>query len=114
MFQKIISQLFILISFSIGTGMLLHETKIDKLTTLAVAHPVVVAKKVSSGKLLESMPHTHLEAGLFESSSRELRVQNHGMAPRRDRDEKYRMQKNVPKGYHLFDSYYLPLEAFAR
>ncbi len=111
MIQLLISPLFILLSFSTSTGVLLHETKVDKLATLALAHPVTAAKKLSSGKLLESMPHTHSEAGTLQSSSREFRTQSHGMAPRRDRDEKYRLEKMVPRGYHLFDSYHLPLEA---
>lgn len=114
MFQIIISPLFILLSLSTSTGILLHETKVDKLATLAMATPAKAAKKLSSGKLLESMPHTHSDAGTFESSSRELRTQSNGMAPRRDRDEKYRLQKAVPRGYHLFDSHHLPLEAIAR
>jgi len=114
MIQIIISPLFVLLSLSTGTGVLLHETKVDKLAALALAHPVAATKKLSSGKLLESMPHTHSDAGTLESSSREFRTQSHGMAPRRDRDEKYRMQKKVPRGYHLFDSYHLPLEALAK
>lgn len=111
MLQLIISPLLLLLSLSTSTGILLHETKVDKLATLAFAHPIVVAKKVSSGKLLESMPHTHSDTGTFESSSREFRTQSHGMAPRRDRDEKYRIGKKAPRGYHLFDSYHLPLES---
>lgn len=113
MFQILISPLLLFLSLSTSTGVLLHETKVDKLASLAMATPAKAAKKLSSGKLLESMPHTHSDAGTLESSSRELRTQN-GMTPRRDRDEKYRLQKAVPRGYHLFDSHHLPLEAFAR
>lgn len=114
MLQILFSPLAILLSLSTSTGVLLHETKVDKLASLAMAHPVAAAQKLSGGKLLESMPHTHSDVGTLEASSREFRTQSHGMAPRRDRDEKYRMQKKVPRGYHLFDSYHLPLEALTR
>lgn len=114
MFQLFINPLLVLLSLSTTTGVLLHETKIDKLTALAVVSPIVAAKKLASGTLLESMPHTHSEAGSLQSSARELRTTSPGMTPRRDRDEKYRLQKKVPRGYHLFDSYHLPLEAISQ
>ncbi len=111
MYQLFISPLAIALSLSTGTGIVLHETKVDKLAVLTIAAPTAMAQKVSAGKLLESMPHTHSEAGTFQSSSRELRTNSPGLTPRRDRDEKYRLEKKVPRGYHLFDSYHLPLEA---
>lgn len=111
MFQIIISPLFLLLSLGTSTGMLVHETKVDKIASLATIHPVLAAKKLSGGKLLETMPHTHSDTGTLEASSREIRTPNHGLVPQRDRDEKYRMQKRAARGYHLFDSYYLPLEA---
>ena len=111
--QLFLSQLILFLSLSTGSGILLHETKVDKMTVLVVAPSVVVAKKVESGHLLESMPHTHSEAGTLESNSREFRSKSPSVAPRRDRDEKYRLDKKVPRGYHLFDSYHLPLEAIA-
>ena len=113
MIQLFISPLVILLSISTSTGVLLHETKVDKLASLAMVHPVIAAEKLSDGKMLESMPHTHSDVGTLQASSRELSTGSRGMTPRRDRDEKYRLQKQVPRGYHLFDSYHLPLEAFA-
>ena len=113
MIQIFIGPLAILLSFSTSAGILLHETKVDKLTVLAIAHPVVAAEKVAKGKMLESMPHTHSDVGVLESSSREFRTKSPSMAPRRNRDERYRLQKQVARGYHLFDSYHLPLEAVA-
>ena len=114
MFKTIISPLFLLLTLSTSTGILLHETKVDKLATLAMVSPSKAAKKLSHGKLLESMPHTHSDAGTFQASAREFSSPNHGLTPRRDRDEKYRLQKVTPRGYHLFDSYHLPLEAITQ
>lgn len=110
--QKLfLSPLIIILSLSTCAGIFLHETKVDKLVALVSAPPKVVAKKISHGRLLESMPHTHSEGGIFESSAREFRTKSPGITPRRDRDERYRLEKKVPRGYHLFDSYHLPLEA---
>lgn len=113
MLKLIISPLALLLTLTTSMGIVVHETKVDKLTTLALASPVYAAKKLSKGKLLESMPHTHSDAGTFETSSREFRAKSPSIAPRRDRDERYRLQKNVPRGYHLFDSYHLPLADIA-
>ncbi len=99
-----------MLSLSTSTGIILHETKVDKLTVLAVSSPVRVAKKVSKGGLLDNTPHTHSDTGVIESSARELRTQKPSTTPRRDRDEKYRLGKKVPRGFYLFDSYYLPLD----
>lgn len=96
-----------------SSGIFLHETKIDKLTVLTMAAPVLAAQKVASGGLLDTMPHTHSEAGLLQTSARELKGKTPGMTPRRDK-HKYRMNKSVPRGFHLFDSYHLPLDAIAR
>lgn len=112
MIQFIISPLAIMISLSTGTGIVLHETKVDKVASLAMAPPVVAAQKVADSgmAMLDGMPHTHSEGGSLSSASRELRTQSPSLTPRRDKDEKYRLQKKVPRGVHLFDSYYLPLD----
>lgn len=108
----LIGPLAVVLSLSTGAGLLLHETKVDKFAMLTLSSPRSAAKKLHSGSLLESMPHTHSEAGTFQSSARELNTKTPGSTPRRDRDEKYRLEKKVSRGYHLFDSYHLPLEAF--
>lgn len=113
MLKVYLSPLIALVCLSTTTGLFLHETKVDKLAILTMAAPVVAAQKVASGGLLDSMPHTHSEAGILETSAREFRGKTPGMTPRRDK-HKYRMNKNVPRGFHLFDSYHLPLEAITQ
>lgn len=112
MLKFIISPFALLLTLTTSTGILMHESKIDSFAVLSLTSPVAVAKDLASGKLLETHPHTHSEAGSLEASSREYRAKTPSIAPRRDR-EKYRLQKNVPRGYHLFDSYHLPLTAFS-
>ena len=112
MLQIFIGPLAILLSFSTSAGIFLPETKVDRLAELAIAHHAVAEKKVAEGALLESMPHTHSHVSSLQTSSREFRTASPGMTPRRDRDEKYRLGKKVARGYHLFDSYHLPIKAW--
>jgi hypothetical protein len=111
MFEIILSPLTILLTLSTSTGVLLHETKVDKIAALSVMAPVVAAHETSDhGAIsLESIPHTHVESASFEAASDNLRTQNPSTTPRKE-DKKYRLQKKVARGVHAFDSYYLPLE----
>ena len=110
--QIILSPIIVLLSLSTSFGVFVHETKMDKLTTLAMMSPAAATQKVSTYgmALLEGMPHTHVETGVGQQSS-ELSAKNPSLTPRRDKDEKYRLQKKVSRGTHLFDSYHLPLES---
>ena len=116
MFQIIISPLAIMLSLGTGAGVVIHETKVDKVASLAMASPAVAAQKVAAqgSAILDNMPHTHSEGVSLGSASRELKTQNPSLTPRRDKDEKYRLQKKVPRGFHLFDSYFLPLDKLIR
>lgn len=112
MFQIFISPLAIMISLSTSAGVVIHETKVDKVASLALVAPVVAAQMtVAQGAaLLDSTPHTHADGISLGSASRELKTQSPSLTPRRDKDEKYRLQKKVPRGFHLFDSYFLPAD----
>lgn len=112
MLQILISPLAVILSLSTSAGVVIHETKVDKVASFVVASPSIVAQKVSDQgtKLLESMPHTHSDGISLSSASREMKTKNPSLTPRRDRDEKYRLQKKVPRGFYLFDSYFLPLD----
>ncbi len=112
MFQIIVSPLAVIISLSTSAGVVLHETKVDKVASLAIVEPAVAHQKIADSgfAMLEGMPHTHSEGTSLTSASRELRTHSPSLTPRRDNDEKYRLQKKVARGTHLFDSYHLPLE----
>ena len=115
MVQLFISQLAVALSLSTGTGILLHETKVDKLAALTIMSPAGYAQQAANltPASLENMPHTHVESASFQSASREFHNKNPNQNPRRNEDKKYRLQKQVARGYHLFDSYHLPLDQIA-
>lgn len=108
----ILSPFAVMLSLSTSTGILLHETKIDKFASLTIMATVATATAHKTVNL-DTMPHTHVESGFLESASSELRSKNPNQNPRRDEDKKYRMQKRVSRGTHLFDSYHLPLDQIA-
>jgi hypothetical protein len=112
MLQIILSQFAVIISLSTSAGIFLHETKIDKLASLSIVEPTVAYKKIATDglTLLEGIPHTHSEGTSLTSASREFRTSSPSLTPRRDNDDKYRLQKKVSRGTHLFDSYHLPLD----
>lgn len=82
------------------TGVTVHDTKIDKLTSTFVgAH---VASSTDGALKFTTDPHTHVEKVGLEKNS-QARIMP------RDNQKKHLMQKNVPKGGHSFDGYALPL-----
>jgi hypothetical protein len=111
MYEFIITPLAILLSLCTSTGVLLHETKMDKVASLALSSMPTANTYVSenSSTKLEGTPHTHVERTSLESASRELHGKNPHISPRRE-DKKYRLQKKVTRGFHVFDSYHLPLD----
>jgi hypothetical protein len=110
MFEVILSPLAILLSLCTSTGILLHETKIDKVANLTVFSSATATQPVVEGSIprLETTPHTHVERTSLDNASTDLRGNNPNMAPRRD-DKKYRLQKKVTRGFHGFDSYHAPM-----
>jgi hypothetical protein len=111
MFEIILSPLAILLSLCTSTGILLHETKMDKVAALTVfSSSVTASQPVIEGSLpkLETTPHTHVERTSLNNASSELRNNTPNTAPRRD-DKRYRLQKKVTRGVHVFDSYSMPL-----
>lgn len=112
MFQILLSPFAVILSLSTGTGVLIHETKVDKVTALSMIPTSTIQQSASHSKanLLSSTPHTHVESAFLESASSQLRSKNPNQNPRRNEDKKYLLQKRVVRGFHLFDSYYLPLD----
>ena len=116
MLQILISPFAVMLSLSTGAGVVIHETKVDKIASFVTAPPSVVNQKVArqGSKILDTMPHTHSDGIALGSTSRELKTQNPSLTPRRNKDEKYRLDKKVPRGFYLFDSYFLPLDKITR
>lgn len=98
----------IALSLSTATGVLLHDTKIDKAATLAPALSASLDPADRSVKLIGDA-HTHTERGSLSQAVRDMKTQNPRVQPRTTEDKKHLMQKNAPRGYHSFDNYNTPL-----
>ena len=108
MFEAVINPIAIIISLCTTTGVLLHETRIDKVASLTVLSPVPVVSLSAedASRKLEGQPHTHVDKTSPKNFSKHLTSPQPRISPRRD--EKYRLQKKVGRGVHIFDSYHLP------
>ncbi len=106
MLEFLLSPLVIALSFTTSVGVFVHEAKFDRLAAMSLVSPVMIARQASI--LLQSTPHTHIEtvSSLTSVSGEQIP----GLTPRRDRDENYRLQKYIPRGVHVFDSYHVPLK----
>jgi hypothetical protein len=113
MFQSHLFQQ-IIIGFVLTTtfGVLVHDTKIDQATGLALAIPVALGGYELSTQIpkLSSEGHTHVEKVSLSNAVRDLQGGTPRVQPRDDHKRFY-LQKHVVKGVHAFDGYYMPLGA---
>jgi hypothetical protein len=110
MFTNIINPIAILISLATASGILVHDTKIDKAASVALSTPAIMASYDAPGKAISfnSDVHTHIERVSFSQTINTLNAHTPSVQPRTD-DKKHLMQKHVPRGHHAFDNYNLPL-----
>lgn len=102
----------VLISLSTLLGVLVHDTKIDQLTTTLLATPALVASYEGVSHALKmSDPHTHTERISLSEAVRNMANGSPRLQPRLSEEKRHLLQKNVMKGHHAFDNYYLPVVA---
>lgn len=92
----------IALSLCTASGVLLHDTNVDKAMVKAVSQQVDAA---SPG----NMPHTHSERGSLHQAIRDLNASQPRTQPRGQEDRKYVQAKPSARGHHPFDNYTLPL-----
>ena len=93
------------ISLAALTGVSVHDTKIDKLTTSLVGVPAIMSSTEGGHKYMQSDAHTHVERVTLN----EMRSASPRLAPRYAEQKKYLLQKNVQRGHHVFDGYNLAI-----
>lgn len=106
--SKIISVAVALLTL---TGIALHETKIDTVTSLSLVLPAMMASygTANAAMHLSGEEHMHVESISLENVMGRFTSTNPFTPTRHGESKKYRMQKNAPKGYHAFDNYSLPI-----
>jgi hypothetical protein len=111
--QSFINRLSIAVAVMTFVGIALHDTKVDKLTAMAIAVPVVMAAYESAHLLhaLGGENHTHVDRISVEKTAHKSTSMPPQLGARRFKNKKYRLDANVTKGYHPFDNYHLPVIA---
>lgn len=110
MFNSILNPIAIFISLTTASGILVHDTKIDKAAAVAFAAPAVIASfdAPSKSASFSSDAHTHVERASVSQTINTLNGHTPSVQPRAD-DKKHLMQKHVGRGHHAFDNYNLPV-----
>lgn len=103
----LLSPLSVMLSLSTATGVLVHDTRIDKVTMTVLAAPAVAVGSTMSAKLgqLSTDTHPHSERNSLSQSVNDLKGQNPRVQPRSPADKKYVSQKNSGFGHNPLDSY---------
>lgn len=108
----LLTPLSIFLSLSTATGVLVHDTRVDKATMAALSTPApATASGQADSKLvnISGDAHTHTERHSLSQAVRDLKADNPRLHPRSQADKKYVSQKNLGLGHNPFDSYALPL-----
>lgn len=110
MFASLLNPILAIMSLSTVTGVLVHDTRIDKAMVTALALPAAIVSVDSSSKLagLSGDLHTHAERTSLSQAVHDLKGQTPRIVPRNE-DKKHTLPKFVAKGHHAFDNYNLPI-----
>ena len=106
MFTQIFNTIVVAMSLSTVTGILLHDTRIDKMTATAFSLPSLVTYADVDKMAFKTDLHPHVERTSFSKVVNEAHPR---IQPRENYDRKHMMQKYTPKGHHAFDNYSLPI-----
>lgn len=96
----------VIISLLTLAGVVLHDTKLDKLARTFMGVPSVMALTEGVGHSMKADDHTHVER---ISLSQMKSSDQPRLAPRYLEQKKHMMQKSVPRGTHNFDFYNMPI-----
>lgn len=91
----------ILVSMLTLAGVVLHDTKIDRMARSFWGIPAAIAVTEGFNHSMRTDDHTHVErVSMNETKSQEPRL-----APRYLEQKKHVLQRGVPRGARAFDSY---------
>lgn len=107
----LLTPLSVFLSLSTATGVLVHDTRVDKAAMAALSTPSVAGSGQADSKLVNMSgdAHTHTERHSLSQAVRDLKADNPRVHPRANADKKYLSQKNLGLGHNPFDGYATPL-----
>ncbi len=88
----------------------LHDTKVDTMTTMAIAIPIIAAYEASHALNLNSADgsHTHVEKVSVSNTMKQNTASAPALQSNRE-EKKYRSHKYAPRGNQSTNNYSLPL-----
>lgn len=110
MFANFVNITAIIMSFLTASGILLHDTRIDKAATTAMTNPnpiAILSDSMSTDRVMNWEGHSNEERVSFTQAVRDLE----GVTPRlqpRGEEKKHLLPSRVVKGHQPFDNYNLP------
>lgn len=109
MYTQLISTISLFLSILTVSGVVLHDTRVDKAATLLATPASLAQYDTSPNKVhLSGDAHTHVERSSFSQAMRVYQTTTPG-TPMRNDERKHLMQRHAPKGHHAFDNYNLPV-----
>jgi hypothetical protein len=111
MLSSIIQFSTILLSLTTTGGVLIHDTKMDKLAS-SLSMPLITSYYDAATKfsqLATADLHPHVERHSLSQAVNDFNLQQPRIQPRASEDRRHLMQKHVSRGHHAFDNYNLPL-----
>jgi hypothetical protein len=107
----LLTPLSVFLSLSTATGVLVHDTRVDKAAMTAFSAPSAMASGQADSKLanFSGDAHTHTERHSLSQAVHDLKADNPRLHPRSHADKKYLSQKNLGLGHDPFDGYATPL-----
>jgi hypothetical protein len=107
----LLTPLSVFLSLSTATGVLVHDTRVDKAAMTALSTPSTMASGQADSKMVNMSgdAHTHTERHSLSQAVHDLKADNPRLHPRTTSDKKYLSQKNLGLGHDPFDGYATPL-----
>ena len=108
-FSLFITPLSVFLSLSTSTGILVHDTKLDRAALTAKSSHSNSASSQANTKFVNIAPDLHPHSERHSMATKDLKTQNPKVPPRSPAEKKYVSQKNMGLGHNPFDSYALPI-----
>jgi hypothetical protein len=107
----LVTPLSIFLSLSTATGVLIHDTRIDKATLTVLSSPVIGVTSEANIKLVNHATdsHTHVERHTLSSALHMLRSDNPKASPRTDEEKHHAAQKHLGFGNNPYENSFVPI-----
>lgn len=107
----LVTPLSIFLSLSTATGVVVHDTRIDKATLTVLSGSSAGINTDANIKLVNHATdsHTHVERHTLSTSLHQLRSDNPRVSPRSDEEKHHAASKHLGFGNNPYENSFLPL-----